>query len=214
MYKFCYFLTFLISVTVFSQENINKLNEKGEKTGVWKKHYDNNNIRYQGQFKNGKEVGVFKFYSVNSSEHPVAIKTFFEESDSVAVQFFTEKGVLQSEGKMIGKLRVGVWKYYHKKNNKLLSVENYLNGKLHGVVKTFYSNGELTEVLQYKNGVLHGKAKRYSSEKILLEELTYENGKLNGSATFYNTKGELIMSGNYKDNEKVGNWTVNTYQID
>ncbi|HKJ06677.1 MAG TPA: hypothetical protein VJ970_04340 [Flavobacteriaceae bacterium] len=206
---------FILSATfVFSQQTINQLNAKGEKTGIWKKYYPNKNIRYQGQFVNGKEVGVFKFYSKNTSKHPIAIKTYAEKTDSVAVQFFTEKGVLQSEGKMIDKRRVGLWKYYHKKSKELLSVENYNNGKLDGEVKTFYKNGTVTEHLHYKKGIKHGVAKRFSSEGILLEKLTYKEGVLHGDAVFYNTNGDLIMSGKYKNGEKVGDWTVNPYQRD
>jgi len=94
-------LLFFLSVTSISaQEKVNQYDESGRRTGVWKKYYENDRIRYQGQFEAGKEVGVFKFYSMVSSEHPIIIKTFSKDTGIAKVSFFTEEGILESEGEM------------------------------------------------------------------------------------------------------------------
>ena len=82
-----FFACFFTSKNANAQKT-NQFNKNKKRTGVWKKYYPNKRIRYVGEFKNGKEVGVFKFYDISTSSHPVIIKTFSKESDSVFVQFY------------------------------------------------------------------------------------------------------------------------------
>lgn len=204
------FVFFIMTIfgcqTINAQEKINQFNSEGERTGTWKKYYNNKRIRYQGQFEEGKEVGVFKYYSALSSDHPIAIKTFKKNSNKATIQFFTEKGILESEGEMNSKNRVGKWVYFHPDGKAILSEENYDNGILEGVSKTYYLTGKITEISHYKNGKLHGNLKRYADNGILLDDLNYENGKLHGAAKYYNVEGKLIYWGDYENDEKVGKW--------
>lgn len=194
------------SFSVNAQEDINKVNSKGERIGVWKKYHPNHRIRYVGRFVNGKEVGTFKYYSIVSSDHPIAVKVFSKENSIAQVTFYTEKGVMESNGKMDGKNRIGKWYYYQEDGEALLAEENYKNGVLEGESKSFYRNGNMAELMNYKNGVLDGVSKRFSDEEILLDEVNYVAGKLNGLAKYYNLKGELIYTGPYENDEKVGEW--------
>lgn len=203
------FCTFLFLGNLFAQE-INQTNEKGERVGVWKKYYKNDRIRYEGQFENGKEVGVFKFYSAADSEFPIAIKTFDITSDIVQAQFFTIKGLLESEGEMKGKDRIGKWNYYHKDGKNKMIEENYENGQLNGEYKIFYVNGKLTKLAHYKDGLLEGNSKKYSQEGVLIEDLNYVKNILNGFAAFYEMNGNLKQKGVYEDDLKVGVWEFYT----
>ena len=189
-----------------SQEKINQLNINGKRTGVWTKKFNNGKLRYTGQFKNGKEIGIFKFYSPLSSEHPIAIKTFDDNSSLAKVSFFTVKGLLQSKGLMNGKKRIGLWKYFQEDGKTLLSEENYKNGILEGKVITYYKSGKIVEMLFYKEGKLNGNAKRFAESGNLLDDLNYKEGKLNGLAKYYNIEGKLIYTGVYKNDVKVGKW--------
>ena len=49
------------------------------------------------------------------------------KSNEAQVQFFTEKGVLESEGKMLGKEHIGKWIYY-KNGKQVVAEEQYENG--------------------------------------------------------------------------------------
>jgi len=189
-----------------AQTKINQFNTNGKRTGLWEKQYNNGRVRYVGQFKNGKEIGVFKFYSALSSEHPTAIKTFENNSTIAKVIFYSEKGILESEGSMNGKERVGEWKFYQPDGKSLLSVEHYEKGVLNGKSVTYYESGKITEILMYKNGKLHGNTKRYADNGNLLDDLNYVDGKLEGLAKYYNIHGKLIYTGNYKNDVKVGKW--------
>ncbi|PQJ73273.1 toxin-antitoxin system YwqK family antitoxin [Polaribacter butkevichii] len=199
-----FFTCFFTSKTTYAQK-INQFDQHKKRTGVWKKYYSNKRIRYTGQFKNGKEVGVFKFYDITSSKHPVIIKTFYENSDSLYVQFFTLKGTIETEGVLVGKKRVGNWKYFYS-DGTIMSEENYKEGKLDGALINYYQDGRVTEFSTYKNGLLDGVSSKYSSKGILIEEITYKNGVLNGLAKYFELNGQLKETGNYKDGLRVGNW--------
>ena len=199
-----FLLCFFLSMDGFSQE-INKFDENGKRTGVWKKYYPNKRIRYSGQFENGKEVGVFKFYDITESKFPVIVKTFFKESDSLFVQFYTLKGKIQTEGVLNGKKRVGNWKYFYP-DGTLMSEENYKEGKLEGEQLVYYPDGQVTEFAIYKDGKLDGVVSKYSSKGVLIEEVTYKNGKPNGLAKYFELNGDLKETGHYKDGKRIGKW--------
>lgn len=198
------FFTFFFSVNLIAQK-INQLNSEGKRVGIWRKYYNNGKIRYQGQFKNGKEVGVFKFYKNSSSTHPEIIKEFLPNSNKASVKFYNKKGKLKSQGTMVGKSREGKWVYYFS-NGKLFSEEFYTAGKLNGLLKNYYPNGKTTEETQYKEGKKHGISKIYTDEGILIEEVNYTNGKLNGQAKYFDLKGNLQEKGGYKNGIRKGKW--------
>jgi antitoxin component YwqK of YwqJK toxin-antitoxin module len=201
-----FFLILFVSGTAIAQEKINQLDAQGRRTGVWKKYYDNNNIRYEGQFVAGKEIGVFNYYSELSTTHPMLVKTFSEGSDNAKVSYFYEDGMLESEGSMNGINRIGKWTYYNTDGKTIVSEENYENGLLNGIATTYFSEGKKAQTATYKNGDLHGNFLRYSSEGVLLDDLQYENGKLHGPAKYYDVAGKLVRKGTYENDLKVGNW--------
>ena len=200
-----FFMCFL-SVKTLNAQRINQFDENKKRTGVWKKYYSNKRLRYVGQFKDGKEIGTFKFYSINYSRFPEAIKVFKPGTDSVTVKYFFDNGKLRTTGTFIGKKRVGEWKYFYKKGT-VFSTEFYDDGKLEGnVIVYFKSNGEIAEDSEYKNGLMHGFSKKYSDKGVLIEEVLFENGKANGLAKYYELSGSLKERGIYKDGKRIGKW--------
>lgn len=198
---------FAVLQPISAQEKVNQYDSNDKRDGVWKKHYSNNRIRYVGTFSHGKEVGTFKYYSASNSDNPIIIKKFQDGSDAADVQFYTTGGVLESEGMMRGKKRVGKWLFYHENGKSIMSEENYVNGKLEGSYKTYYPSGEPTEITSYKNGLLDGNYKKYSIKGLLYNDFNYKRGKLNGMAVYYSrSTGDLIKKGPFKDDLRVGTW--------
>jgi len=202
---FSLFTIIFMGEYLFAQE-INKLDENGKRTGVWRKHYPNKQLRYEGEFINGNEVGVFKFYAMSSSTHPLVIKTFIPDSKEVKVQFFSNSGVVESEGMMIAKKRVGRWVYYHRDGKTLMIEENYNNGLLSGEYKLYYKNLQITKLTHYKGGRQHGNCKQYTTAGILIEDINYVNGQLHGEAVYYETNGNVKQIGQYEEDLRVGIW--------
>ena len=205
IFKTSLFLSFLFIYTSNFAQKINQFDANKQRTGVWKKYYDNQKIRYEGQFKNGKEIGIFKFYDETTSELPTIIKRFSETTDSVAVEFYLTNGKLQSKGFFIDKNRVGKWQYFFQ-DGKIMSEETYNQGKLEGKLINYYPNGKPTEITTYTKGLKHGISQKFSSDGILIEEVTFENNILNGLAKFFELNGNLREKGIYKDGKKFGKW--------
>jgi len=203
-----FFVIVFLSINFsFAQTAINQLDANGERDGVWRKYYSNKRIRYQGKFNHGKEVGVFKYFSAASSDHPVVIKEYNPTNSLAVVSFYSETGFLESKGKMNGKNREGKWLFYHEDGKTVMSEENYINGKLDGEYKTFYKSGKSTEVAFYKNGLLDSVYKKYSIKGHLYQHFTYKAGKLNGKVVYYSRKtGALTTKGAFKNNVRVGTW--------
>jgi antitoxin component YwqK of YwqJK toxin-antitoxin module len=203
-FVFAFIACFLSSKKMDAQK-INQFNEKKQRTGEWIKYYSDDKIRYVGQFENGKEIGVFKFYDISSSDYPVIIKTYSKNKDVILVEFYTIDGKLQSKGNFLGKNRVGNWTYYFK-DAKIMSEEIYKEGKLEGKLVNYYPNGKATEITFYNEGLKEGLSQKYSSDGILIEEITFKKGKQNGPAKYFELNGKLKEAGFYKDGKRVGEW--------
>ena len=199
-----FFSCFFLSQTSFGQK-INQFNTQNKRTGVWKKYYQNKRIRYQGQFKDGKEVGVFKYYDISDSRNPNIVKKYNQKNDSVSVTFYTISGKKQSEGIFVNRKREGKWVYFFDKQN-IMSTEVYKNGKLNGKVINYYPNGKEAEITYYKFGVKEGLSQKFSSAGILIEAVNFKNGKENGIAKYFELNGNLKETGEYKNGKRIGKW--------
>lgn len=190
-----------------SAQEINQTDAAGERHGVWKKYFPSSDqLRYEGQFEHGKEVGTFKFYCDDCGSQPMVVKEFLPKSDNALVQYFTKKGKLVSEGRMKGKDRIGEWLYYHEKSKSILTREVYMDGQLDGIKKTYYPNGNLTEEITYEKGSKEGPNKYYSPDGVLLKKLQYINDLLHGPAEYYDSNGNVTINGQYLKGKKNGLW--------
>jgi len=192
-----------------AQSTINEYDKDGNRHGVWKKVYANGNKRYIGYFDHGREVGTFKFYAITGEEHPMILKVYKEGSNIIEVRYFSIKGMLESQGQMIGKERISSWSYFFNDGKTLLSTESYKEGLLDGESKTYYKSGQIAEVAQYKAGKLHGNSIRYSDAGKPTENLTYNAGIIHGPAIIYDEKGDIFARGQYEQGIKAGEWEFN-----
>ena len=204
-------LLFILTLTSasFAQETVNVNDSNGKRHGVWRKNFNNTNeLRYEGQFENGKEIGEFKFYTLKQGKSVLsATKQFNDQNDNADVKFFSSTGKLISEGQMDGKLNVGKWIFYHNKSDGIMSVETYnLKGLLEGEKIIYYPNGKIAETSNYKNGKLEGPNLIYSETGKLISSFTYSNDELHGTAKYYDADGNLASEGNYQHDRKHGTW--------
>ncbi len=201
---------FIIALATFQlNAQVNQFDTNGKRHGKWMKKFKNGNLRYQGEFNHGKEIGIFKYYSLKSKNNPSIIKTFNENDHIALVKFFKPNGKLMSEGKMDNKKRIGKWVYYQNDGKTILQEENYVNGKLDGEYKTYFENNKPTIIAHYKNGLLDGSYKRYEYKGFIYQDLTYKNGVLNGLCTYYDRlTGKISKKGSYINDKKTGLWEL------
>jgi antitoxin component YwqK of YwqJK toxin-antitoxin module len=202
-------LLFCVVFNLNTQE-INKLDEKGLKHGLWKGyHKESNRLRFEGNFNHGKEIGLFKFFDDTKANTVIATREFSEkEKNSCYTIFYNQSGNKVSEGKVINKLFEGEWKYYHFNSPEIMTLEFYKNGKLEGIRKVFYKNGTIAEETTYKNGKKEGAYKSYAENGIILEESIYKNDVYEGLAVFKNANNVITGKGLFKNGKKIGIWEV------
>lgn len=206
--KFLIALHFIfINASTYSQDSINRFDESGKRHGTWIGYFeeDTEQVRFRGTFKHGEETGLFQFYQPGYKK-PAATKYFHPDSDTVDVQYLTQRGGIISEGQMREQDRIGEWKYYHRNSEKLMMTETYEAGILDGPKITYFPNGQMTEKAFYKDGNLHGEVLLFSEKGVILKEFHYVHGELHGPTKVYNGKGELIIEGQYKKDKHAGIW--------
>ena len=206
--KFILLVSFLIiGLSAISQNKINQFDNQGKRHGKWVKLFDDSTqIRYEGEFNHGKEIGVFNYYCSDCKDKPIIVKTFNKKDNTAQVVYFTKKGKLVSDGTMDSKKRIGEWVYYHEKSKNVMTREHYIDGKLDGLKTTYYLNHKITEELSYKKGIKEGENNYYAPDGVLLKKLYYINDQLDGKAFYYDSNGDIIIDGNYKNGRKDGVW--------
>jgi len=91
-----------------------------------------------------------------------------------------------------------------KKHLDTLFVENYLNGKRHGIFKRFYQNNLLLEERTYHKGKKEGLHVRYWPSGKLIFKYNLKNDLYDGLSRSWNQDGFLIQKMNYIKGKEVG----------
>lgn len=204
-----YLVVILFFTTSFFSQEINKLDDKGKKNGLWKGTYEvSKRPRYEGIFNHGKETGIFKFFDDTAAGTVIATREFNDKDNSCYTIFFNQKGNKVSEGKVVNKLYVGEWKYYHEDSPQIMTTENYINGKLEGIRTVYYLSGKIAEEATYKLGKKNGVYKNYAENGIVLEESNYKNGEFDGLAIFKSSGNVVMAKGVFKNGKKEGMWDI------
>lgn len=206
MKNFFLILSFVF-ISSFAQDNSNQLDANGKKHGAWKGFYEESKRpRYEGVFEHGKEIGMFKYFDDTKDQVVIATREFSKKDNSAFTIFYDQKKNKISEGKVVDKLREGSWKYYHEASKIVMTLENYVKGKLEGNRKIFFPSGKLAEESNYKNNVRQGAYKKYTENGIVLEETTYLNGEFHGQTIYRDPLGNIVAKGVYKNGKKKGIW--------
>ena len=205
--KFSLFLFLVTVLNINAQEKVNQIDSNGKKDGLWKGIFeDSKRPRYEGTFEHGVEVGTFNYFDDTKAKSLIATRTFSENGTVAKTTFFDQKNNKVSEGKTVNRLNEGIWNYYHKDSKQLMSVENYKNGKLDGVKKTYFKTGELAEETMYKDGKKEGMYKVFLENGTVVEEASFKNDQYEGPAIFRNPAGAIVSKGNFVKNERKGIW--------
>jgi antitoxin component YwqK of YwqJK toxin-antitoxin module len=195
----------------FSQSDTNKLDENGKKHGVWKGYFEESKrLRYEGTFEHGKEIGTFNYYDDTKAVNIIGVRIFNSKDNSAYTTFYDQKKNIVSEGKVIEKLKDGIWKYYHEASKVIMTQENYKLGKLIGTKTIYYKDGKIAEETNYIDGIKNGVYKNFSEKGVLLETVTYNNDEYDGLATYKSIDDKITSQGVFKNGKKIGIWKFYT----
>ncbi len=191
----------VLAVTVQAQ---NKVDEQGRKQGPWKKTYPNSvAVRYEGQFKDDKPVGKFRYYDLDNM---LATEiTHRGDGTSYCVNYYRGGKKKSSEGKYIGQKKDSTWAFYTG-SGQLLSKEYYENDVKNGPSEIYFDNGDPAIIQAYVNDVLEGEIREYYENGKLRRECAAVDGKIHGLVQTYHPNGVKQSEGDFKKGEKEGEW--------
>lgn len=90
--------------------------------------------------------------------------------------------------------------------------ENYKNGILDGVKRTYFPGSKIKKEITYKEGIFDGPFKIYNDSGVVIEELTYKGGKKDGEAKYYYDDGTLLRTESWDEGIKNGEFKTFYYE--
>lgn len=203
-------LCVLVSLTAVCQE-MNRTDAKGRRQGTWTDFYPNGQKRYEGQFKNDKCKGTFRYYDQQGNLQ--ATNEFDKSGEKCLNKTYAPNGRMVATGYYVNQKKEGEWKYFDKDSGQLLLAEDNKGGKVDGWSRLYNPvSGKLAEETQYVEGQPEGLCHKYSDTGVLQMECRYHNGQLEGPCKTYYPNTALKEEGQYVNGKKSGEWK--TYNED
>ena len=183
----------------------NLLDEEGRKTGPWKMEYPDGGIMYEASFREGNPVGLMvRYYESGAMQ---ARMMFDSTGDRCYTELFSEKGKKAAEGWHVKQKKDSVWTFYSDFDGTVRIRENYENGILHGMARTYYPTGGISEEVNWQKGIREGTWLQYFENGTLRLRGRYEKDMLNGPYEVYYPNSILMTKGLYRDNLSQGTWS-------
>ena len=204
--KKIFFLTTLLSFNLLILSSINpvsaqnRIDNQGRRQGKWIKTDTDGSRIFEGEFKDGKEIGVFKYYYPDGK---LKIRnTFTIPGRYCSHEAFDNQGRLIAKGFYDQQNRDSVWLFYNEEG-KLIKRSSYRMGIKQGLHVIFTDQGDTAEVTNWLDNRRHGRWwKRVGRNGHITAN--YVNGKLEGRIVEYDDNGKMAREGNYKDGVKDG----------
>ena len=163
----------------------------GDKTGVWKYYGINGKLYYTEQYSENELQGKKIYY--HETGKPDTELDYEDDVREGWVKKYDAEGTLMYQLKYKDNLPVAYT--YPDKAGKLVP-EIALPGSA-GKVKTYYQNGNVSSEFEYIDGKVHGEDKLYYSSGKLWITNTENFGVSEGAYTEYFPNGEIKLSYNY-----------------
>jgi antitoxin component YwqK of YwqJK toxin-antitoxin module len=171
--------------------------------GPARSFYPNGSLKQEGSFYNGCFEGEVKTYDSNGRLISIEnYKNGLKEGESSVFSFtagiLTEQKFEYLKGKLNGRRRS------YSSDGRLIVVENFKNGKLDGLMESYYYNGNKENTSFYKNDKLEGRRVLYYENGSPTYEENYKRGKLEGKRTGYYPDGKIYLEENYRNGKLDG----------
>ena len=187
-----------------TNEEINRFDENGNKTGKWIEYYSTNKIKKEENYRNGIKDGIVKEYDENGNLKALVQFNNGEENDSVQEFVFIDirteyydNGQPKLVGGYANEKKQGIFREYDRDSGKIINsyiydqdvklsegiIDNY--GIYKGKWKIFYKTGELKEEGEFIEGIKEGEWKYYYSNGVLEQKGKYVKGKTHGAWIWY-----------------------------
>ncbi len=198
-------------------EKINRIDNSGKKTGIWRDFYQDGKIKYETTFRNGQPQGIQKEYdpsgkllsSLNFIEGNIDL-SFNNQDDSIEIRDLKyDNGIIKSTGAYKVNTPIGFHKWF-KENGELyygliynrlgkVTSEGYLSksSKRDGFWKEYYSNQNVKAEGDYKNNKKNGHWKYYNLNKSIEQEGDFSDDAYQNKWIWYGSNGKIICIENF-----------------
>jgi antitoxin component YwqK of YwqJK toxin-antitoxin module len=196
---------FTSSVDGQNTKVVNQTDGLGRKTGTWEGRYPDGQLRYTGQFKQGKPTGEFKYFFESGKLR--ATNTFDNTGLRAYHRSWAENGILVAEGIFFNQMKDSTWRFYSDLDGSLVSEDDFLNNMQHGTSKTYYPASEqVAEIATWQNGKKNGPWKKFFPHGSIMAEGSYTDDQPDGQIVFYHPNGKTHIRGSYHQGLKTGRW--------
>ncbi|MFO7868186.1 MAG: hypothetical protein R6U95_02680 [Bacteroidales bacterium] len=214
--------------TIVSRQNVNRYNEKGEKTGTWVEFYPNGNKKIESNYYKDSLQGVYKMYDIH--ENIERIGKYNKDSLMFSSKYsydFTEpkeKITYNDDSTYItfkgqythNDIPIGIHRYYssdgsidscvlYDSTGTLLGTGVMKeNGNKVGTWTYYYPNGIISAKGNYVSNVKNGTWTYYYPSEAVKQTGVYNSGKETGEWKWYFKSGKLKQVDNYNNGKKNG----------
>lgn len=184
------------------EQNVNRYDRFGLKTGLWVEFHRNMNIKVEGTYKDDLKHGFWKYYQPNGNL--IRIEKWI-------------MGVLQENDTQTQKIEIR--RELDPNTGALASIGAYQDGEKEGVHRQFDSDGNVTGGQLYHEGILlaegvydelgrkQGIWKYYYEDGTLKATGRYINDRREDEWKYFFANGDLEQVGRYISDEPDGTWT-------
>lgn len=196
-------ISLIMAFNLSAQGNLSPKDAQGKKHGEWRKLYDNNKLRYSGNFNHGIPVDTFQYYFSNGDLQTTNI--FRGKTRNCYSQQFGDGKQLAAEGLYSNQEKDSTWTYYNAQG-RLVGREEFRSGKKEGPSVNYYPTGKIAESLHYEEGKKAGEWRQYYESGEPMAKGIYLDGSLHGPATYFFSSGKTRLKGSYVRGLMDGNW--------
>lgn len=179
----------------------NRVDNQGRRQGRWIKTDKDGSRIFEGEFKDGKEVGVFNYYYPDGTLK--MRNTFTDPGRYCSHEAYDSKGRLIAKGFYDQQNRDSVWLFYNEEG-RLVKRAAYRMGIKQGTHVVFDSKGDTAEVTNWFDNRRHGRWWKRVGQRGYIT-CKYVNGGIEGSLVEYDDNGKKVREGFYKKGLKDGN---------
>lgn len=209
---------------ITKEEKINRVDRNGMKQGAWKELYENDAVKNDGFYRDGKRDGIFREFDRNGRvtkkeeyRNDILVETVKEIQEKYDVKRdYYEDGKVKSIGTYKRGLPEGVFREYDAKGNLKDTAKIYSEGRLlrqgklddqgkeQGLWREFYDDGKIKSEGHYKDGKREKKWNFYFNNGHVEQTGEYVNGKPSGEWIKYFSDGKLNRDEFYENGKENG----------
>lgn len=130
-----------------------------------------------------------------------------EDGKTCQVLYPGEDLTVKAEGRMNNDKQDGIWRFYYI-SGKLWGTIMFDKGTASGKAFLYFDDedGTIKAQCEFEDGKINGIYREFYKNGERKAQIEYSEGKPDGEATFYYESGSLKIEGEYKEGDKTGKW--------